>query len=407
MRKNSTLLMITTLVALIILTPQLTAKYGLAANAENDQDSERVDKLIQLFERANATLTMIFRKLEARGVTIPQEALENYDAGLEKAKQAVQLMEEGNYAEAEERILEAMQHLRNATLTVGDDLERVERPEEREARMAAGIEAAIERIQSRIERLREIAAAAEERGINASRIMARLGNLTNLLAGIKERIEAGNISEAAREKEMCQRWFGEAMANLRPIINVYKSKQAERFLDVAEKRLLRVSHRINEILSKMPMPEIARKRVVQFMSQGIEVAKNRIAQARGLLQLGKVNDAVQILSALRGDIADLMRGMKMRPEMKPEVGEALERIDLYEIALDILEKRAEILEEKGVDVTDLLAKIQEAYGLISEAVENLEKGELMAVEDLLTKIGEIVGEARSLADQLESEASGS
>jgi len=407
MRKRQNLLMVTMLIALMMLTPTLIVEQGSAAEEENDQDRKGVERLIWLFERANATLTLIFQRLEERGVTIPEEVLENYDAGLAKAKEAVQLMQEGSYEEARVRILEAMRYLRNATLAVGDDLGRVERPEEREARIAAGIEAAIERIRSRIERLKEIAEAAEERGINASRIITRLQNLTDLLAGIKERIEAGDISEAAREKEMSQRWFGEAMAELRPIINVYKAKQAERFLDMAEKRLIKISSRIEGILNKLPIPVVAKKIIAKVISQNVEAAKNRIAQARGLLKMGRINDAVQMLIGLRGEIAGLMREMKVRPEVKREVGEALERIDLYEVALEVLEKRAEILQDKGVNVTDLLAKIQEARDLITEAVGSLEEGELTAVDDLLEKIAGIIEEAKRLADQLERESSGS
>jgi len=403
MKKILTSLMITVLIALTVTVPQLKTEYGLATVEENEQFI--IDKLFDLFDRANATLTEIFAKLEARGVTIPEEVLNNYDKGLAIAKGAVQLRDKGNYAEAKEKILEAMRYLRDATLAVGDDLRRVEKPEEREARISAGIEAAIKRIQARIEKLREIAEAAEARGINASRIMERLGNLTELLTRIKGKIEAGNVSEAAREKEMSQRWFGEAMAALKPIIETYKASQAERFLNNTEMRLLRISSRINDILKGLPIPEIARNRITQHMGRGIQTAKSRIADVRGLLKLGRMNEAIQMLDELRVDIVNLMREMKQQPSVKPEIGEALEEIDRCEIVLRVLEERSEILEEKGVNVTDLLTKIQEARDSIQKAVEKLKEGKLAIAENLLSQIENIIEEAKSLTNQLETHAS--
>ncbi|MHA1632855.1 MAG: hypothetical protein ACTSXC_08640, partial [Candidatus Freyarchaeota archaeon] len=284
MKKLLMSLVVPMLIVLTVAMLPIQIGYGQATPMENGQIA--VDKLLELFDRANATLIEIFAKLEARGVTIPEEALNNYEMGLAAAKEAILLRDEGKYTEAKEKILEAMQHLRNVTLSVADDLEEVETPEEKEAREAVGIEAAIERIQAIIEKLREIAENAAARGINASQIMERLGNLTELLMRIKGHIEAGNISEAAREKEMSQGWFGEAMAALKPIIEAHKAHQAERFLNTTEERLTRISSRINDVLSGLPIPEHVRNMITQNIGRGIKTAQSKIAEVRSLLREG-------------------------------------------------------------------------------------------------------------------------
>jgi len=401
MKKLLTSLMIPLLIALAIAALPIKMGYGQTASTENDNIT--LDKLLELFDRANNTLTEVFAKMKTRGVTIPEEVLKNYDKGLAIAKEAIQLRDEGKYAEAKDKIMEAMQHLRNAALLVADDLEEVETPEEREAREAVGIEAAAERIQARIQKLREIAENAAARGINASQIIERLGNVTELLTRIKEHIEAGNISEAAKERGMSQRWFGEAMAALKPITEAYKVHQAERFLNMTEERFSRISNMINNIISRLPIPEFARNRITQNMGRGIKTAQSKIAEVRSLLREGKIIDAIPKLDELRADVANLMAEMKKQPNMEPEVGEALERIDRREIVLDILEDRSEILEEKGVNVTSLLTEIREARDLIQSAVENLKEGKLTSVENLLAQIDDIIEEAKSLADQLETQ----
>ena len=143
------------------------------------------------------------------------------------------------------------------------------------------------------------------------------------------------------------------------------------------------------------------------MGRGIQTAKSRIADVRGLLKLGRMNEAIQMLGELRVDIVNLMREMKQQPSVKPEIGEALEEIDRCEIALRVLEERSEMLEEKGVNVTDLLTKIQEARDLIQKAVEKLREGELTIAENLLSQIENIIEEAKSLTNQLETHASSS
>lgn len=400
MKKLLTSLMIPMLIALTVATLPIKMEYGQTASTENNNVT--LDKLLELFDRANTTLTEIFAKLEARGVTIPEEVLNNYDKGLATAKEAIQFRNEGKYAEAKDKIMEAMQHLRNATLPIADDLEEAETPEEKEAREAVGIEAAIERMQTRIGKLKEIAENAAARGINASKIIERLGNVTELLTRIKEHIEAGNISEAAKKREMSQRWFGEAMAALKPIIETHKARQAEKFLNMTEERLTRISNMINNIVSRLPIPKHARNMITQNMGRGIKTAQNKIAEVRSLLREGKIIDALPKLGELRADIANLMAEMKKQPNVEPEVGEALEKINRREIALDILEDRSEILEEKGMNVTSLLTKIHEARDLIQSTVKNLKERKLTTVENLLAQIDDIIEEAKSLADQLET-----
>ena len=384
---------------LVILTVAvLPTGLGFGEETQAKSESTVLDELFKLFDRANATLREVFAKLEARGVTIPEEVLKVYDKGLEAAKEAVRLRSEGRYTEAKDKIIQAMQHLRNATLCVADELEEVETPEEREARKAIGLRAAIERIRLKVERLREIAENAAAQGINASRIIERLENLTDLLSRVEERIEAGDIGEAAKDRETSQRMFGKAMAALKPVIEAHKTCQAEKFLNMLEKRVSKTSDRINKTISRLPIPKLARSKIAKKLGLEVEAIKSKIQETQNLLREGKVMDAIAKLSELRGDVAKLMA-----ETMKPKVGEILEEIDQREMMLEVLEEKAKMLEERGLNVTGLLTEIREARNLIQEAIEKLEKGESAIAENLLTQIDELIKEAESLAEQLETQ----
>jgi len=386
--------LLTLLVVPILLAATTAAVYGQAAPME---DGVTVDALLELFDNANATIYTVLTTIEDRGVTIPPEVWDNYDKGLAKAGEAVQLRDAGNFAEAKGKVLEAMQHLRAAILAVAEDLEGVETPEEQEARKAAGIQDAIERIETRIDRLEAMADNAEAQGLDASKITDRLTLVKGLLEDVKGHIDAGDMSAAEEGVEMSQREFGEAMAELRPITDAIKVNQAGRFLDTAEERLSSISGTITDVIEDLPIPELAKNMIRQRVGQGIQTAQDKIAEIRSLLQEGRVNEAMPMLDELRADIANVMAEVE---QQIPGIGVALENIDRREIVLEVLEDTAEILSGKGVDVSTLLGKIEEARGLVLAAVESLKEGNLEAVEAKLAQVDGIIEEAKDLADQL-------
>jgi len=383
------------LAALVIGVLPMQLGYGQAEQKGDDQNV--VNRLLGLFEKANATLYNVLLRVN-QTVPLPNVVWEKYDTGLAKAKEAVQRRDAGDNTGAKAKALEAMQKIKEVMLDVADDYESIQTEDEIKALKAAGIEDAVERINATIARLEEIAENAEARGIDASQIRERLGNVTKLLTQIRERIEAGDIEEAAEKLEMSQQWFGEAMAELRPVIDANKLSQAQRFLSMTEERFTSVSTMINDVISGLPIPEIARNRITQNIGRGIKTAQTKIVEVRSLLQNGRVADAMPKLGELRADIAGLLAEAKSGlAQHKPGAGEALENIDRYEVALDVLEEKAEVLSEKGVDVSTLLSKIQAARNRLTDAVAELKKGNTYTVNTILAKIQTIVKEAMSLA----------
>jgi len=400
MKRMLTFVMVPVLAALAVGALPMQLGYGQAEQDGDDQNI--VNMLLSLFEKANATLYNVLLRVN-QTVPLPNVVWEKYDTGLARAAEAVQLRDAGDNPGAKAQALEAMQRMKEVMLDVADDYEDIQTEDEIEALQAAGIEDAIERINSRIAKLEEIAETAEAHGMDASRIRERLGNVTKLLTEIREHIQAGDIDEAAENLEMSQQWFGEAMAELRPVIDANKLSQAQRYLSMTEERFTSVSTMINDVINGLPLPEMARNIITQNIGRGIQTAQTKIAEVRSLLQTGRVADAMPKLGELRADIANLLAEAKTGlAQHEPEAGEALENIDRYEIALDVLEEKAEVLSEKGVGVSNLLSKIQEARNKLTDAIAELKEGNTDAVNTLLAEVQTIVEEATSLAEQLEA-----
>lgn len=394
-----TLLIVPILLASTSAALPIRLGYGQATQTKGDGVS--FEDLWGLFDVANGTLAGVLETVEGRGGTIPDVVWEHYDTGLATAKEAVNLREAGRSAEAKEKVIEAMQHLRDAILAVAEEFESVQTPEERDALKAAGILEATERINATIYRFNDILEKAEKLGLGleASRIRERLTLVNETLAEIYERIKDGDISAAEEGIEMSHQELGQAMTGLRPIIEANKVNQAGRFLDTAEERLSSISGMITSVIDTLPItvPDRVKEMIKERVGQGIQTAQDKIAEARSLLQEGRVNEAMPLLDELREDIANVMAEVE---QQTPGIGVALENIDRRETVLEVLEDTAEILSGKGVDVTDLLTKIQEARGLVQDAIESLKIGNLEAVNAKLAQVDGIIEEAKDLADQL-------
>ena len=405
MRKLLKSVMVPVLVALAVSAVPVQLGYGQDGSGQ-EEDPGSVNMLLDLFDKANSTLYNALITVEGRGATLPEVVWANFDKGLETAKEAVTKRDAENYAEARAKALEALQRLRDVALEVGDDLDQVETEDEHEARIAAGIEGAVDRIKARISILQVMAENAEAQGIDASKIVERLGNVTELLTRIKGHIEEGDIDEAADDMGVSQQEFGKAMAALEPVVDTYKAGQAASFLDKVEKRLSTILEMISSTIGGLNIPEQVKALIMEHVTQGIQTAQSKIAEARTHLQEGDVDDAMPVLDELGEVVPGLMAELRGNLAVhKPDLGDALEGIDRYQLILDVLEENADILEEKDVDTTELQAKIQELHNLILETIADLEAGE--DVEQLLAQIENFIEEIEALVDQLEAEAEGS
>lgn len=313
-------------VAPVTIAMMLVALPVQLAHGQEENERITIEELLKIFQRSENILVNIFAILEARGVPVPEEVKANYDRGLAIAGEAVKLRDAGELSEAREKILDAMRHLRDTVLSVAHDFENVETEEERENRRAAGIAEAVERIQASIERLENIADKVSGMGLDASRIRERLTLVQTLLNEINERIEAGDISEAARKMEMSQREFGEAMAGLRPIMENVKSSQADRFLSMVEDRLSTISDTVLGVIENAPISQSVREMVMQRANEGIRIAQNKIAEVRELLLRGDVEGAMPRLNELRLNIENIAEGARQIPE----VAEGLENLGQQE-----------------------------------------------------------------------------
>ena len=154
------------------------------ASATAAQDSvatkEKTEDLFSLLQEANATVAKVFRQFRDIGKIIPQASLDRCNQAQLLAEESRRLMQAENYSEADTKIIDALQKLKEALRIVYTTFpeQTAETAFEKAAQLTSSIIRYYEQLQ-RIENLTSIAASA---GYNTTTLEADIQAVKSLLA---------------------------------------------------------------------------------------------------------------------------------------------------------------------------------------------------------------------------------
>jgi hypothetical protein len=192
-------LAILTLIAITLSAVVLSSTTTATQGATDLKD--KADSLFTLLEKANVTVTEVFRQLETKDIAVPQTSIEQRDQALLLADEAQSLIQAGNYSEAESKIIQALQKLKEALkivyTTIPEQPTETEIALERTAQLKSSINRYHEQLQ-RIENLTRFAAAV---GYNTTALEAKIQTVKTLLDTAsgnidQKRFEAASVNLA-------------------------------------------------------------------------------------------------------------------------------------------------------------------------------------------------------------------
>jgi len=162
---------------------------------------EKADSLFILLEKANVTVTEVFRQLEAKDIAVPQTSLEQREQALILADEAKSLIQAGNYSEAESKIIQALQKLKEALSIVYTTIP--EQPTETELALerATQLKSSINRYSEQLQRIENLTRFAAAVGYNTTTLETQIQTIKALLdraAGniAQKRFEAASVNLA-------------------------------------------------------------------------------------------------------------------------------------------------------------------------------------------------------------------
>lgn len=367
---------------LLLLTLSLTS---LVAVAEKDGDKARTKALLNLAEASGKRSEAMLEGLEARNLTVPEEAWVRLEEGFTLLEEAKELFDTGDYEEALKKAKDAMDAFRDAVDLGFKDM-RAELPEEVEKAM--GIRTAVETAFKFADKIEEVAEAAAEEGFNVTELLQRVYDAKEILSEALTHLEEGNVSEAAVLLGEARKLLGTSMAEAaKTTVKRVKLKMVERVLNKTERGFKVIRKSLERALGVLPLEN--RGEVERILDEVLEeLHEAREAVAEGLRGLSRAMERVR--SVLRR-IAETRR--LGRDAMK-------RRVEALRARARAVEKALNLTKRLGVNVTEMEALLEEAWEAISfaedmlkrELVEDAERV-LELVEELLEDVEELIKEA--------------
>jgi len=377
------------LAILIISVMVMPVGFAQDTNGEETPDTT-IESLLKILERSRDRVNAAFERLEDRGIAVPDAAKEKYSEGLGIVAVALQLGEAGEFEQANQKALQAMQKFREALLEIADEMEETETPVEKEAYRVAVQTAARNRVQIYIDKLETLADRAEELGYNVTRIRKTLTEARNYTTNAINLAEVGDVDKAGGEVGKAVSTAAKTMGELQPIVKANKVKQTQKFIEKAEERLVVWEGNMGK-LSEQVSPQAQ-----QAINQTMVNARNRVKEAQAVLKAGDVQVAVEKLREMNRDTE---RSVEEFRAVKPDSAEKLVEIKEIDTMVRMLGAKLEWLEKQGVDVSEIAGKLETAKSLLAQAMEDLQNGEVEAAADAINKATDLVKEAKELLYQ--------
>jgi len=190
------------MLTLIVVTLSALILASTSATVQNDTSTKnKTEDLFELLQKANVTVVEIFRQLEADDKTIPQASLNEYNQALILAEESRSLLQSGNYSEAENKIIQALQKFKEALRIVYTTIP--EQPTETETALerTAQLKSSINRYSEQLQRIENLTRFAATVGYNTTALETNIQTVKALLESAssniaQKRFEAASVNLA-------------------------------------------------------------------------------------------------------------------------------------------------------------------------------------------------------------------
>ncbi len=272
------------LAILTLIVVVLSAFLLASSKASLQQTSaEKTKDLFSLFQNANATIQQVFRKIESNGETVPKASLNTYNQAQVLAEESESLLQAGNYSEANNRIVEALQKLKDAIRTVDETVP--EQPTETEINLERTVQlrSSISRYSEQLQRIKNITRLAASVGYNTTILEEKITTIKNLLETASTNIE--------------QQRFEAASQNLAEIKNL--SDKILTFINgfAADLKITRIASYINQAQQRLDaIRETAEATSNEASLTAVNNAETSLYNAKTYLEENRINETLSELA---------------------------------------------------------------------------------------------------------------
>ncbi|WNZ30016.1 MAG: hypothetical protein IAX21_03950 [Candidatus Bathyarchaeota archaeon] len=275
---------VTVLVALALSTTFIVFNQTFAQTI--DPQKQKTETLIRILEENNITVLSAFNDLEQKNITPPETAQTMYNQGLVLATEAYDFLEQGNYAEASTKAVEAMKQFEETLFLLESALPSDSTPSTAEA--ALNLKANITRVASYIERLQNMAQKASAAGYNTLKVEKSLKEINNHLENATRKLSALDLEGASNDLCTSEALLDELTEHVSRLTNLVSESNAQRYLQAAEVRLSVTRTELSVSATLTPKEK-------EDALTALNNSETSLTNARDLIQDSKVDDAIEAL----------------------------------------------------------------------------------------------------------------
>jgi len=257
---------------------------------------EKTEDLFSIFQEANATVTEVFRQFRTDGKTIPQASLNQYNQAFLLAEESRSLLQAGNYSEADSKIIEALQKLKEALRIVYTTFP--EQTAETALETAARLNSSINRYYEQLERIENLTRIAASAGYDTTTLEANIQAIKLLLETASSNVDEKRFETAANNLAETKSLIDTLLSSVNMFAADLKTQRVQTYISQTEARLAAIR-------------ETAESTSNTASLAALENAETSLDSAKEYLENQMINDTLSELANSRASEEEAVEYLKI------------------------------------------------------------------------------------------------
>jgi hypothetical protein len=257
--------------------------YSSASIQQATATSVKTEELFSLLQESNSTVAEVFSQFQTEGKTIPQASLDEYNEAFVLAEESKSLLQAGNYSEANSKIIQALQKLKEAlriAYTTGS-----EQPTETEIALekAVQLRSSITRYSAQLERMENLTHLVATVGYDTTTLENQIQTLKSLLDRASGNVDLRRYEAASANLDEAKTLGERLLKSLTNIAYDLKTRRIATYINQTETRLAVIKEKAESLSNTASLA-------------ALNSAETSLDNAKEYLENQRINDTLSELA---------------------------------------------------------------------------------------------------------------
>ena len=268
------------IITLMLITLSTTLFAYTKAYLEDGNDAKnKTEDLISLFQKAQTNVAEIFAKFETDTQKVPQESLDHYNYAILLAEDSKNLLENGRYSDANNKVIQALQELKEALQILYTTSPSVPQTD---LEKAAEMINSLNRYNEQIQRIEDLTSLLAAHGFETSELQADISRIKSLFDEALANIEQKHFDAASSNIAVVEGLFNKLLILVSQFATDLNIERLQTYIIQSETRLDSIREEAEVQLNTASLA-------------ALDEAQTSLDTAKDFLQNQKLNETVNEL----------------------------------------------------------------------------------------------------------------